>query len=324
MADRPLRVAFMGSPEFAVPCLAALVETPGVTVPLVVTQPDQPAGRGRKLSPTAVRAWAEARGLPVETPPSVRKPPYAPRLAELDLDLAVVVAYGKILPPDLLAAPRHGCWNVHASLLPKFRGASPAQWAILEGEAETGVTLMQLDAGMDTGPTLLRRSIPIAEEDTAGSLLEKLSPLGASVLAEGLRVLQSSGTVAATPQDDARATMAPLLDKEHGRVIWAEAARRVHGRVRAMDPWPGAFTTLGDEVLKLWRPRLVSGRGAPGTVLGADRDGLIVACGDGAVALGELQLPGKKRMPAQALLAGRPIPVGTVLGANPPASPAGA
>lgn len=313
-----LRTVFMGSPEFAVPSLEALLRY--TDVQLVVTQPDQPAGRGRQLQPTAVRQAAERAGVPVATPPSLRKPPYAPTLAALDLDLIVVVAYGKILPPDVLAVPRHGCWNVHASILPRYRGAAPIQWALLSGERKTGVTLMQMDVGLDTGPMLLTRTLPIAEDDTAGSLHTKLAPLGADLLVEGFAKL-GAGTLVATPQDNAAATLAPLLEKEAGRVDWTQPADTVSCRIRGVDPWPGAFTTLEGEILKLWRPQVVQDdpwrdgeAKPPGTVLGQDRQGLVVACGRGAVAIGELQLPGRKRLGATALLAGRPMPPGTVLG----------
>jgi methionyl-tRNA formyltransferase len=217
----------------------------------------------------------------------------------------------------VLAVPRHGCWNVHGSILPRYRGAAPIQWALLFGERETGVTLMQMDVGLDTGPMLLTRTLPITEDDTAGSLHTKLAPLGAEALVEGLERL-AAGTLVATPQDNAAATLAPLLEKEAGRVDWTQPAEVISCRIRGVDPWPGAFTTLEGEVLKLWRPHVVpvpDGEAkAPGTILGQDRQGLVVACGRGAVAVGELQLPGRKRLGAAALLAGRSIPAGTVLG----------
>lgn len=312
-----LRIVFMGSPDFAVPCLEALLGRHEVVA--VVTQPDKPAGRGLGLTPPAVKVRALAAGLPVLQPPSVRKPPFAEVLAPLQPDLAVVVAYGKILPAELLAVPRLGCVNVHGSLLPKYRGAAPIQWAVIHGERETGVTLMQMDAGMDTGDMLLTRSMPLDETITTGELYPKLAQLGAEVLVDGLERL-IAGTLPRTPQDHARATMAPMLTKETGRVDFAAGARVVRDLVRGCDPWPTASTFVDGAPLKLFRAKIVSGRGTPGVVLGADRDGLIVGCGDDAIAFAELQLPGKKRMPAQALLSGRPIPTGTRLGDAPAAS----
>jgi methionyl-tRNA formyltransferase len=301
----------MGSPSFAVPSLEALCDVADVR--LVVTQPDKPAGRGRALAPPSVKVFAHAVGLPVAQPEKLRTPPFAESLRPLELDLVVVVAYGRILPPDLLAVPRHGCWNVHASLLPKYRGAAPIQWAILEGERETGVTLMQMEAGLDTGPMLARRAVAIADDDTSGTLHDKLAPVGAELLREGIARL-ARGALVAEPQDDARATLAPMLDKEAGRVDFAEPARRVRDRIRGVDPWPGAWTLLDGEPLKLWRPSLAEGAGPPGTVLAAGAGGLVVACGDGAVATAEAQLPGRKRLPVAALVAGRPIAPGTRLG----------
>jgi methionyl-tRNA formyltransferase len=306
-----LRVVFMGSPEFAVPGLEALLETEEVVA--VVSQPDKPAGRGLGLQAPAVKVRALAAGLPVLQPPSVRKPPFTEVLAPLAPDVCVVVAYGKILPPELLALPRLGCLNVHASLLPRYRGAAPIQWSVIRGERETGVTLMQMDAGMDTGAMLLQRSLPIDDSVTAGELHVSLSRLGAEVLREGLAAL-AAGTLVPRPQDPALATMAPMLTKETGHVDFTAGARAVRDLVRGCDPWPTAYTTIDGAPLKLFRAKLVSGQGTPGRVLGADRDGLIVGCGGDAVAFAELQLPGKKRLSAQALLAGRPIPTGTQLG----------
>ena len=306
-----LRIVFMGSPAFAVPCLEALLGTEEVLA--VVTQPDKPAGRGLELLASAVKQRALASDVPVMQPASVRKPPFADELRALAPDLCVVVAYGKILPSEVLSIPRLGCWNVHASILPKYRGAAPIQWAIIKGERETGVTLMQMDAGMDTGDMLLTRTLPVDETITAGELHEQLAPLGAEALLAGLGELRA-GTLTPAKQDNALATAAPMLTKETGRVDFAVGARAVRDLVRGCEPWPTAYTTLGDEPLKLFRPRVVSGAGVPGVVMGADRDGLIVGCGADAIAFAELQLPGKKRMSAQALLAGRPIATGTQLG----------
>lgn len=307
-----LRIVFMGSPDFAVPTLRALIAAHDVVA--VVTQPDKPSGRGQKLVPPPVKVVAEEAKIPVLQPKSARKPEF---LAELQAhgpyDIGVVVAYGKILPQAVLDVPRLGCLNVHGSILPRYRGAAPIQRAVIEGERETGVTIMQLDAGMDTGPMLMLRTIPIEDDDTAGTLYEKLAVIGADLMIEALDAL-TAGKLTPQPQDDRYATHAAMLDKDTGRIDWTRSARAVRDLTRGTDPWPGAFTTLGAEVLKLFRPRLTEGRGAPGQVLGVDAEGLIVACGEGAVAFGELQLPGRKRMPARALVAGRPIPPGTILG----------
>ncbi|HKA86629.1 MAG TPA: methionyl-tRNA formyltransferase [Haliangiales bacterium] len=305
-----LRVAFMGSPEFAVPTLEAVRAAHDVAV--VVTQPDKPAGRGRHVEPPPVKLVAERAGVPVLQPRSARAPELIDALRRFAPDVAIVVAYGKILPQAVLDVPRHGCLNVHASLLPRYRGAAPIQWAIIRGETETGITIMKLDAGMDTGPMLLRRAVAIAEEDTAGTLAARLAPLGAELMREALVRLEA-GTLVETPQDGAGATFAPMLKKEDGRIDWTRPARAARDLVRGVDPWPGATAQLDGETLKVWRPRVVPGGGEPGEVLGADRDGLVVACGDGAVALGELQLPGRKRLAAAAFVAGRPVPAGTRL-----------
>jgi methionyl-tRNA formyltransferase len=305
----------MGSPEFAVPTLEALLRTQDVVA--VVTQPDKPTGRGQALQPPPVKEAALRAGVAVLQPERLggdRGAAARAELAALAPELIVVAAYGKILPRAVLDIPPRGCINVHGSLLPRYRGAAPIQWAVIRGERETGITIMRMDEGMDTGDMLLKRSVPITDEDTAGTLEAKLAPLGAELLVEALQRLEE-GTLAGEPQDPALATLAPRLTKDHGRVDFTRPAREVRDLVRGVDPWPGAFTLLRGERLALFAPRLVSGGGAPGTVLGADRDGLLVACGEGAVGLRELQLPGRKRLPAAAFLAGRPLPPGTVLGA---------
>lgn len=306
-----LRTVFMGSPEFAVPTLRAVLEVTDVVG--VFTQPDKPAGRGQKIVPPPVKTVAEAAGVSVFQPRSARSDEFLETLRRLSPDVAVVVAYGKILPQAALDVPRYGCLNVHASLLPKYRGAAPIQWALIRGETETGVTIMRLDAGMDTGPILLSRVVRIAADDTAGTLSERLARAGAELMIVALERLKA-GALVEQPQDHTAATYAPPLKKEDGRLDFSAPAAQVRNRVRGVDPWPGAYTTLDGEMLKIWGARVVEGRGAPGQVLGVDREGLIVACGEGAVAFAELQLPGRKRMPAAALVAGRPIPPGTILG----------
>jgi methionyl-tRNA formyltransferase len=308
-----MRVVFMGSPDFAVPPLRALLGAHDVA--LVVTQPDKPAGRGKRLLPPPVKEVAQAAGVPVLQPLSVRKPEIAETLRATRAELAVVVAYGKILPRAVLDAFPRGCINVHASLLPAYRGAAPIQWAILRGETETGVTIMQLDEGMDTGPMLRKRSIAIAPDDTAGTLFERLAPLGAELLLETMDDL-ARGTLVPEAQDHTRATHAPMLDKDHGAVDWTRSAVEVSCHVRGMDPWPGAFTALDETRLKLFRPTVVADTGQPGEageILAVDARGLVVACGQGTVAIAELQAAGGRRMAARAFASGHTLAAGTRL-----------
>jgi len=307
-----MRVVFMGSPEFAVPALRALLSHH--TVVLVVTQPDKPAGRGKRLAPPPVKLVAQQASVPILQPVSARKPQLLEAMRAVRPDVCVVVAYGKILPAPVLEVAPRGCLNIHASLLPKYRGAAPIQWAIIRGEIETGVTIMQLDEGMDTGPMLLERAIPIDPGDTAGTMHDKLAPIGAELLLEALAGLED-GSLVARPQDHDAATYAPMLTKDDGAVRWDAPAAAVCALIRGVDPWPGAATELDGERLKLFSPAVCPGSGAPGEVLGVGPDGLIVACGDGACAIGELQAPGKKRLRADAFVAGRPIALGTRLGA---------
>ena len=314
-----MRTVFMGSPEFAVPSLVALHAATEVVA--VVCQPDKPAGRGLELVAPDVKKKALQLALPVLQPAFLRpaKSDFVEQLKALAPELVVVTAYGKILPLEVLAVPRLGCWNVHGSILPRYRGAAPIQWAILRGERVTGITLMQMDAGMDTGAMLLKRELPISDTDTGGSMHDALARLGAEALAEGLRLLQAGTPPLPVAQDHALATMAPKLEKDHGRADFTRDAQAVSAQLRAVDPWPGAFTTLPVEggeplPLKLWQPRMSSGNGAPGEILGVDKNGLHVACGDGAIAIAEVQLPGRKRMTAQALHVGMPLQRGVILG----------
>jgi methionyl-tRNA formyltransferase len=305
-----MRVVFFGSPAFAVPSLRAVSARHEVV--LVVSQPDRPAGRGRALQPPPVKETALALGLPVEQPLKLKDPGLAERLAPLAADVFIVVAYGRILPPALLAIPRLGPWNVHGSLLPKLRGAAPIQWAVINGEARTGVCIMRMEEGLDTGPVAARAEIAIGEEDTAGTMAERLAVLGAELLVETLPRIEA-GAIALEVQDHAQATLAPMLEKEHGVLDFRAPAAAVSAQARGVDPWPGATATLEGEVIKLFRPRVLAGQGAPGAVLGLQPEGLVVACGQGAVAFAELQFPGRKRLPAAAVLAGRPVAPGTLL-----------
>jgi len=303
-----LRVVFFGSPGFAVPSLAAVAAAHQVVA--LVTQPDRPAGRGKQLTPPPAKELAGKLGIPVQQPTSLKMPEFLAGMKELQADLFVVVAYGRILPQAVLDVPRLGPWNVHGSLLPKFRGAAPIQWSIIRGESKTGICIMRMEAGLDTGPVAATVETPIADTDTAGTLSERLSRLGAELLVETIPRLVAG--VEVVPQDHARHTLAPMLKKEDGWLDFARPAREVSARARGVDPWPGPTAVLDGEPIKLFVPRVVTGQGAPGAIIG-NTDGLVVACGEGAVAFGELQLPGRKRLPAAAVLAGRPILVGSVL-----------
>jgi methionyl-tRNA formyltransferase len=312
-----VRIAFMGSPAFAVPALDALLGRHEVA--LVVTQPDKPAGRGKRLAAPAVKQAAQRAGVPVFQPASARDPELLARLRALAPDACAVVAYGKILPAGVLEVPRLGCLNIHASLLPKYRGAAPIQWAILRGETRTGVTIMRVDAGMDTGPTLLAHEVAIAPEDTAGTLHDRLAPIGAALLLEALDGLER-GTLAAVPQDEAAATYAPMLRKQDGAVDWERSAAEVSGRIRGVDPWPGAYAQLDGEVIKLFGAVAAGGGGEPGRVIAVGEAGIRVACGTGAVVVRELQAPGKRRLRAAEFWAGRRLDTEIRLG--PGAEPA--
>jgi len=306
-----MRVVFFGSPDFAVPSLMAVAERHEVVA--VVTQPDRPAGRGAKLQPPAVKVLATRLGLKILQPTKLRDGVVAKELGCLSPDIFVVVAYGRILPPDLLAIPRLGPWNVHASILPKFRGAAPIQWAVIRDDAETGVAIMRMEEGLDTGPVAALACEPIRADDTAGTLATRLAPLGARLLVDTLPRIADQ-TVELREQDHALATLAPPLSKAHGQLDLRQPAHVVSAQARGVDPWPGATVLLQGELAKVFHPTLVAGQGHPGEVLGLRPQGLAIACGTGVIAFSEIQLPGRKRMPAKALLAGHPIPSGTVLG----------
>jgi methionyl-tRNA formyltransferase len=302
------RAAFMGTPAFAVPCLNALLEVADVLV--VVTQPDKPQGRGLALAPPPVKELALAKGLRVMQPEKARDGTLERELGALELDLALVVAYGKILPQAVLDVPRLGCLNVHASLLPRWRGAAPIQWAIASGDPRTGVCLMQMDAGMDTGPVLARRVVDIGESETGGELFERLGQLsGELVRSELPRFVR--GELSPEPQPGIGASHARIIEKEDGALDFTAGARAVHDRVRGFQPWPGTFTTLQDRRIKVHRTSVVTldgHLGEPGEIVAGDAYGIVVACGRGAVRIEELQPEGKKRMDANAFLAGHPLP----------------
>jgi methionyl-tRNA formyltransferase len=292
-----------------VPHLAAC-RIPNVEIVAVYTQPDRPAGRGRKLAESPVKQTALAAGLPVEQPETLKAVDAQQRLRELDLDLLVVVAYGLILPRKVLAMPRLGCWNVHASLLPRWRGAAPIQRALLAGDRETGVCLMQMEAGLDTGPVLLRNAIPIASDATGGSLHDQLAELGAQVLGDGLQRILRGAAMTPTPQSTEGASYAHKLDKTEARLDWNEPAVALELKVRAFDPWPVAETVIGGERLRIWSVQALPlpAVAAPGRIVAANREGIDIACADGILRITALQRPGGNRIAVRDYLNARPDP----------------
>ena len=303
-----MRILFYGTPAFALPTLEALLRHHEVVT--VVTQPDRPAHRGQRLTEPPIKERARAAGIPILQPPRLRDPEWPARLAALGADLAVVVAFGQILPQAVLDAPRRGSINVHASLLPRYRGAAPIAWAIIRGETETGITTFQMDAGMDTGDTLLTVTTPIGDEETAGDLSERLSRLGAEVLIETLRRLD---TLSATPQRHAEATLAPRLKKADGVLDWRRPARDLVNLVRGTNPWPGATTRSPRGALTIWRARALDGvSGSPGALVGHGQD-IVVATGDGALLPLTVQPENRREQPWRDYLRGARLEPGTVL-----------
>ncbi|MBJ6799557.1 methionyl-tRNA formyltransferase [Geomonas propionica] len=307
-----LRIIFMGTPEFACPTLRTLIER-GENVVAVVTQPDRPKGRGQQTLPPPVKVLAEEHGIPVLQPVKVRLPESIEQIRALEPDLIVVIAFGQILPKALLDIPKHGCINVHASLLPRYRGAAPLNWCIINGENETGVTTMMMDVGLDTGDMLLKSATPIDPDEDTQSLHDRMSRLGAELLAETLDRLVA-GELIPEKQDDALTCYAPMMKKEDGLIDWTRSARDIKNQVRGMTPWPGAFSFLDDKLLKVYKVQATAGTGNPGEVVAAGRDGIEVACGEGSLLIRELQLEGKKRMAAGDFLAGYKVPAGSLLG----------
>jgi len=308
-------MVFMGTPGFAVPSLEALAGA-GHEISLVVTQPDRPSGRGRRLAPPPVKLKADELGIDVYQPERVRRPEAVERLAAEKPEVIVVAAFGQILPKSVLDIPPKGCLNVHASILPRYRGAAPINWAIIRGEEKTGVTIMQMDEGMDTGGMLMVEEEPIRPDDTAGALTERLAGLGAKMIVKAVELLGKGG-LSPVSQDDTRATYAPMLKKEMGRIDWDMTALEIERLVRGMDPWPGAFTTHAGEPLRIWRARAVDAAnraGQPGEVTAAGRDGVSVMTGGGGILITELQGPGGRRMPSRDYLAGHHIEAGERLG----------
>jgi len=322
-----MRIVFAGTPDFAALALRALLAA-GHEVALVLTQPDRPAGRGLKPQSSAVKQVALAHGLPLAQPRSLRLDGKYPddaaqaraALQQAHADVALVAAYGLLLPPWVLALPRLGCLNIHASLLPRWRGAAPIQRALEAGDLESGISIMQMDAGLDTGPMLLRQALPIAADETAASLHDRLAELGAHLIVQALQQAEA-GTLKPQPQPEQGVTYAAKIDKAEALIDWRASAEQIERRVRAFDPVPGAFAWFRGEPLKVWAARLLpqppaqpGPAQAPGTVLAADACGVQVQTGDGVLLLTELQRPGGKRLTTAAFLSGQALPVGSVLG----------
>jgi len=310
-----MRIIFMGTPAFAVPSLEALLKTEDQVVG-VVTQPDRPKGRGRELAVSPIKMVCQRERIPVLQPVKMKDPAFLEALRAWQPDLIAVAAFGRILPPAILSMPPRGCINVHGSLLPKFRGAGPIQWAIITGETETGITIMLMDEGMDTGAMLLQEKTPILPDDTAGSLSARLAEVGGRLLVDTIKQLKA-GTLVPTAQDHSRATLAPMLKKEDGIIDWTKPAVEIERRIRGLSPWPGAFTFAGEERWMIWRGLVteVAAQEAPaGSILFATKEGIAVATGQGILLITELQPANSRRMAAAQYLAGHKISPGMRLG----------
>jgi methionyl-tRNA formyltransferase len=308
-----MRIVFMGTPEFAVPSLEAVLKSDDHVVG-IVTQPDRPRGRGQHLSPSPVKVIAQREQVPLLQPTKMKDPALLAELSGWKPDVIAVAAFGRILPPAILSLPPRGCINVHGSLLPKYRGAGPIQWALINGETETGITTMLMDEGMDTGAMLLQATIPIATDDTAGSLSVRLADLGGRLLVETLAQLKA-GTLTPRPQDQSQATLAPLLKKEDGAINWTMSAASIANRIRGLTPWPGAYTFSKTDRWTISRAAAIDETTtlAPGQIIALTKDAIHVATGNGVLAIRELQPANGRRMPAGEYLAGHPLQVGMQL-----------
>ena len=301
-----MRIVFMGTPDIAATCLKKILDD-GFEVVGVYTQPDRPKGRGMKLVASPVKEVALAAGIPVFQPENFREEETVEALRELKPDVCAVVAYGRILPQKVLDVPKYGCINIHASVLPKYRGSAPYQWAVLDGLTETGVTAMYLCREMDAGDIIDVSKTPIGENETAGELLDRLAVLGADLLSKTLRRFASEGKVPAVPQNPDEVSYAPMLDKTMCPIDWNKTARQVHNHVRGLHPWPVATMVLQGKTFKVHAAHVVSGSGTPGQILGLTKTGLVIACGEGAVEITSLQAEGGKRMAAPDYFRGHPL-----------------
>ncbi|MBP1764760.1 MAG: Methionyl-tRNA formyltransferase [Firmicutes bacterium] len=311
---RKLRIVFMGTPDFAVPCLDRLVRDEHQII-AVVTQPDRPKGRGRHFTPSPVKEYAQEYNLPVLQPEKIKDPGFMEQLAVLQPDVIVVVAFGQFLPQRLLDLPSLGCINVHASLLPKYRGAAPIHWAIMNGETSTGVTTMYMDSGMDTGDMILKRETPISPDENTGQLHDRLSSLGAGLLAQTLE-LAVENKAPRTPQNSEEASYAPLLTRQIEAIDWKRSAMEIHNQVRGLNPWPGAYCLYNDRTLKIWRTHIQETVGifaAPGCIVAVERDCLLVAAGNGTICIDEVQPQNKRRMGVGDFSTGYRVNAGEIL-----------
>lgn len=311
-----MKVIFMGTPDFSVGTLKALIEA-GHQVVLVVTQPDKPKGRGKEMQFTPVKECAMQYNIPVYQPKRVREPECIQELRKYDADVIVVVAFGQILPKQILDMTPYGCVNVHASLLPKYRGAAPIQWSIIDGETVTGVTTMQMDEGLDTGDMLLKTEIMIAEKETGGSLHDKLAQAGAKLCVETLKGLQEH-TITPIPQGEATTAYARMLNKELGNIEWTKSAQEIERLIRGLTPWPSAYSNWNGKVMKIWDAEVSNetSNQVPGTIIKVKKDAFLVQTGNGMLQINELQIPGKKKMDAGSFLRGYQVEVGDVLLSN--------
>jgi methionyl-tRNA formyltransferase len=310
-----LRIVYMGTPEFSVPSLNMLVSE-GYDIAAVVTQPDKPKGRGKKLCAPPVKEYALKKGIRVLQPDKIKTGGFASQLREINPDLLITAAYGRILSKEILDIPRLGCINVHASILPKYRGAAPINWAIINGESTTGITTMYTDTGMDTGDILLIDKIAITDDMTAGELHDILAELGAKTLKDTLHHLEA-GTLIRVPQDNKEATYAPMMEKTIGEINWAKPSNEIHNLVRGTNPWPGAYTFYNGEKMKVWRTYLLNRSGTdkkPGTIIGVSKEGIDVACADGVLRIKEVQFQSCRRMCVEEYICGHTIGEGEILG----------
>ncbi len=303
----------MGTPQFAVPCLKNLIDNHNVVG--VFTQPDKPSGRGQKLNISPVKEEALKHNIPIFQPNTLRNLQIVEDTKNLNPDLIVVVAYGQILPKEILDLPRYGCINVHASLLPKYRGAGPINWVIINGEIETGITTMLMDTGLDTGPILLKEKVQIGEDETAGDLHDRLMDLGAVVLKDTIRLLET-GEIELTPQNHDQSSYAPMLTKDLGKIDWNKSAKQIRDLIRGTIPWPTSYTSYDGQPMKIWRSSIVESddKNIPGTIVDVKKDSILVATGEGILSVEEIQFSGKKRMSVSRYLVGNNIEPNKILG----------